>query len=80
MQNGPKGPIAVKDDRGQLLRALGLVSTLGLMLVVHIGVGLFLGYWLDQGLSSSPWGILIGAFLGVASGFRAIYKKIVDEG
>ena len=70
----------MKNDGGQLLRALSLVTTLGFMLVIHIGVGLFGGHWLDQFLGSSPWGILIGAFLGVVSGFRAIYKKIVDEG
>lgn len=70
----------MKNDRKQLLQALSLVSTLGFMLVIYISVGLFLGYWLDQWIGCSPWGILIGAFLGVVSGFRAIYKKIIDEG
>jgi ATP synthase protein I len=34
-----------------------------------------LGYVVDEWRGSSPWGLLIGLFLGIAAGFYAIVKS-----
>lgn len=53
------------------LRGLGQASTLGITLVVSIAVGAGFGYLADRYLikSATPWGLIVGFLLGVASGF-----------
>ena len=36
-------------------------------------IGLFIGYYLDQWLGTSPWMTLIWLGFGIASGFRNIF-------
>lgn len=36
-----------------------------------------LGYWFDQWRQTEPWGLLIGLFLGIASGFYAIVMSTI---
>lgn len=54
------------------LRSMGEASTIGLTLVVSIAIGAGLGYLVDQfvlGRPATPWGLIAGFLLGVASGF-----------
>jgi F0F1-type ATP synthase assembly protein I len=37
------------------------------------------GYWLDERLNSSPWFLLTGIFLGVASSVWTILKLAIEE-
>jgi F0F1-type ATP synthase assembly protein I len=34
-----------------------------------------LGYWIDETWGTSPWGLMIGLFFGIAAGFYAIVKS-----
>lgn len=43
-------------------------------LVAAIGVGGFLGYWLDNWLGTRPWLMVVFLFLGFAAGFLNIYR------
>ena len=65
------------------LRRLAELSSLGLILPSSIGVGLFLGYFLDRWLGTAPWLLLIFTVLGIVSGllslFRALKKQMKDE-
>ena len=36
----------------------------------------FLGQFLDKKLDITPWGSIMGLFLGLAAAFRSIYQKI----
>ena len=54
------------------LRAMGIASTIGISLVASIGVGTGLGWMADTFLlhsTGTPWGLIVGFLLGVASGF-----------
>ncbi|HZS32294.1 MAG TPA: AtpZ/AtpI family protein [Methylomirabilota bacterium] len=64
----PGGP-----DR-RWLRQLGVLSGVGLTLVVSTVLGLWGGYALDRWLGSSPWFMLLGLLLGVASGFVNLFR------
>jgi F0F1-type ATP synthase assembly protein I len=49
--------------------------TLGLELAAAVGLGAFAGNWIDHKYHSSPWGVLIGAGLGFASGMYLMIKE-----
>lgn len=54
------------------LREMGAASTIGITLVASIGIGAGLGWAVDKYLlhnTGTPWGLIVGFFLGVASGF-----------
>ena len=52
---------------------------LGMQFAVAILLGLWGGWWLDNRLSVSPLFLLLGALLGGATGFYALYRAMVDE-
>ncbi|MBF2053201.1 MAG: AtpZ/AtpI family protein [Candidatus Sericytochromatia bacterium] len=39
-------------------------------------MGVFLGYYLDQLLSSQPWGMLGMTFWGIATGFWSVLRPL----
>lgn len=54
------------------LRAMGAASTIGITLVACIAIGTGAGWAVDTFLLHSvgtPWGLIVGFFVGVASGF-----------
>ncbi len=54
------------------LREMGAASTIGITLVASIAVGAGLGWAVDTFLlhsAGTPWGLIVGFFLGVTSGF-----------
>ncbi len=57
-------------------RALGGVASAGITFVVATSGGAILGYFLDRWLGSSPWLTLIGLGLGIAAGFRELFRSI----
>ncbi len=61
------------DDKRQLMKSLGFLSSLGISMVAASFIGLFIGYHLDKWLGTSPWMTLIWLGFGIASGFRNIF-------
>ena len=61
------------DDKRQLMRSLGFLSSLGISMVASSFIGLFIGYYLDKWLGTSPWMTLIWLGIGIISGFRNIF-------
>ena len=53
--------------------------SLGLTFAGGIVVFLFLGFWLDRLLGTTPIFILIGTFLGTILSFLSVYRKLQDE-
>lgn len=43
--------------------------------MVSIGVGMFLGYWIDQWLGSKPWAMMLGLGFGIAAGIRSAIRS-----
>ena len=61
------------DDKRQLFKSLSFLSSLGIAMVAASFIGLFIGYYLDKWLGTSPWMTLIWLGFGIASGFRNIF-------
>ncbi len=65
-------PAEPRPDR-RSVRKLGVLSGVGLTLVISTVLGLWGGYVLDRWLGSSPWLMLVGLLLGIASGFVNLF-------
>lgn len=53
---------------------LGVLSGVGLTLVIATVLGLVGGYALDRWLGTAPWLLLVGLLLGIASGFINLFR------
>ncbi len=42
-------------------------------------VGVFAGVWADKRWGSEPWGVLLGAGLGIVAGFYNLLKEFKDD-
>ncbi len=72
-----------KEDWQGILNALSLLTQLGIVMVVNIGAGFFLGNLLDNFLELQYMFKIIGILTGVGSGFYSNYKlidKFMDNG
>jgi ATP synthase protein I len=56
------------------IRQVGVLSGVGLTLVISTVLGLWGGYVLDRWLGSAPWLMLVGLFLGIAAGFVNLFR------
>lgn len=64
-----------KEGDGGLFRLIGVASTVGINLVASTFVGFAIGYWLIDGhLSTFPWFTILFTLLGIASGFRYLFR------
>ena len=61
------------DSKKELLRTLGLVSSMGISVVVAIAMGVAIGLQLDKWFGTAPWFFYIFLFFGIAAGFRNVY-------
>ena len=62
----------------QIMRALALLSQIGLIMISNIGLGFLGGYFLDNYLGTELIFKLIGLLLGIISGFYSNYKIIIN--
>ena len=58
------------------VRQLGVLSGVGLTLVISTVLGFWGGYVLDRWLGSAPWLMLVGLLLGIASGFVNLFRAV----
>ena len=54
---------------------LGVLSTVGLSFVFAIVIGAGLGVWIDRTFDTSPWGLFVFFFLGLAAGVLNVYRS-----
>ena len=64
-----------QDKHSGAMGLLGTVGTIGMQLVVATFIGLAMGYYLDQWLGTKPWMLIIFLLLGIATGFRDVYRE-----
>ncbi|MFN7701197.1 MAG: AtpZ/AtpI family protein [Deltaproteobacteria bacterium] len=55
------------------------LALVGTELSVAIFLGLFGGHWLDKRLATQPWLTLVGLLLGLAAGFKNLYRVAKRE-
>ena len=63
----------MSENKQQLIRSIGFLSGVGVSLVASTLIGLFMGYYLDRWLGTSPWLTLLFLGFGIAAGFRNIF-------
>ena len=61
-------------NTGDFLKALAMLTQMGIMIIVCVLIGLFAGWFLDNWLGTSPLFLILFIFLGIA----AAIKSIVD--
>ena len=67
------------EDKRQLYKSLGFLSSVGISLVASILIGLAMGVYLDRWLDTGPLFTLIMLLIGVISGFRNVYILTTRE-
>lgn len=67
------------EDKRQLYKSLGFLSSVGISLVASILIGLAMGVYLDRWLATAPLFTLIMLLIGVISGFRNVYILTTRE-
>ncbi len=70
----------MKEKDRDLIRMLGVLSTVGITLVAATVIGLYIGLKLDEWLGTSPW--LTGIFLalGLFAGFKNLFTYVKKSG
>lgn len=63
-----------RDLRFELLRQFGLLSTVGLHLVLGTFVGFAIGYFLDRAVGTKPWLTFVFLGFGIAAGFVNLFR------
>lgn len=58
------------------IRQLGVLSGVGLTLVIATVLGLVGGRYLDRWLGTDPWLTLVGLLLGIAAGFVNLFRAV----
>ncbi len=53
----------------------GRYLAIGLEMAIGVGLGVYVGSWLDKKYNWSPWGVLIGTVLGFAGGMYLLIKE-----
>jgi F0F1-type ATP synthase assembly protein I len=67
-----------KKDDNSILKALSLVSQLGLTLAGCVIVGFLFGRFLDNRLGTAPWLMLVMVFIGAGAAFKILYDLAMD--
>ncbi len=63
-------------DEPRLLTTVIRYSGLGLEMGAAVGIGAWLGWWLDGRYDSAPWGILGGVLLGGMAAGRLVWRSL----
>jgi len=67
------------EEKRQLFKSLGFLSSIGISLVISMLIGLAMGFYLDQWLDTRPMFTLIMLLIGIIAGFRNVYILTTRE-
>ena len=67
-------PANPRDGKGP---GAGDLAGAGLGFAASVALFLFLGMWADGKLGTSPWLLIVGAFIGGAGGFWSMYRRLM---
>lgn len=55
---------------------LGALGAVGLSFVIAVVMGAAAGLWIDRTFGTSPWGLFVFFFLGLAAGALNVYRAV----
>jgi ATP synthase protein I len=67
------------EEKKKLLKTLGVVSSMGISVVLAIAIGIFVGLKLDEWFGTRHVFFFIFLFIGIVAGFRNIFVIIGKE-
>jgi len=67
-------PELSKKERKQIYRALGLITYMGVSVVICVGLGILIGWLLDRWLGTTPWFMLVFTVLGIIAAIKSMYS------
>lgn len=62
-----------------VIKALSMLTQIGITLITPILLCILLASWLVNKFGISNWVVIIGAMIGVASGFLNVWKIVKDD-
>jgi len=65
--------VHMDDEKRKLYRMLAVLSTAGMVIVFATVIGVYIGFKLDQWLSTTPWFTIIFFMFGLIAGFKNLY-------
>ena len=63
----------MNSNNRQLFQNLAMVSSMGISVVLAIGIGVWFGLTLDSWFDTKPWFFYIFLLIGIAAGFKNVY-------
>jgi ATP synthase protein I len=69
----------VKGNWGSALREAGPYLGIGTTIAASLGLGLWLGFWLDGKFGTSPLYFLLGGGLGLTAAFYHLFKLVKGQ-
>ena len=76
MKQRPQEPGDRWKRYGRNLRQTVSMSTVGLEMALSVGVGYFIGDWLDGWLDTQPYLMITFVVIGSIAGFLSLYRKL----
>ena len=58
------------EETKKLFRTVGYLSTVGLSMALSVGIGAFIGHYLDTRFHTGPWLFFVFLGFGIAAAFR----------
>lgn len=68
-----------ENDKKNTLAQYADLMVIGIMFVVCLAMGLFIGLYIDKWLGTKPWFTLIFIFLGIAAAFINMFRTIARQ-
>ncbi|MFP4198275.1 MAG: AtpZ/AtpI family protein [Halanaerobium sp.] len=65
-------------DWRQIMRALSLLTEVGLIIIISAGIGFGAGYLIDSIFSFELLFKLSGLIVGLAAGFYSVYRLLIS--
>jgi ATP synthase protein I len=68
-----------KPQQNEFQRALAFFLQISVTIIACVALGIFLGWFLDRWLNTTPWLMMVCTFCGVAAAFKSIFdfaKKV----
>ncbi len=69
----------MSNHKFSIFQNLSLITHLGILMILPIFGGVFLGNWIDKKLQTGNVFLLIFVIIGVASGFLNVYKVVMKD-